>query len=231
MADKEQEKKSLMEQYREGQENAFIREVKAEASRERFEKIWHKYKYIIIALVVIPIIAAMAISAHNDRSRRVAQEEASAFSEIANITEPSVRIERALEFASSARSIYRDIAYQMAYMAQLESNATEAAIATLRMAIRNARDASFRSAAIIKLSLEPNYENVKEKKRLLGSIGRRDPLYHIARLTLALINAREGNDTAALRILDNITSDRNAPNDIREQAGAMSEYLKTRKMI
>jgi len=229
MADKD--KKSLMEQYREGQENAFIREVKAEASRERLEKIWHKHKYLIIALIALPVIAVMAFQAQEDRSRRIAEEEAAVYNEIANIPEPLERTARALAFASTARSIYRDVAYQAVYMAQLEKNETEAAVATLRQAIKNARDASFRSAAIIKLALEPSFDDAKEKKKLLGSIGRGDPLYHIARLTLALINAREGNDDAAIKILEGITDDRNAPTDVREQAVGMGEYLKTRKTI
>jgi len=169
MVNKDKEKKSLMEQYRESQESAFIREVKAEATRERFEKIWHKHKYIIIAVVALPILISLAVNMYDSRSRRISQEEAAAYSELASIADDATRIDKAIDFASTARSVYRDVAYQAIYSAQLAQGKKEAAIATLRIAIRNARDASFRSAAIIKLVLEPSFEDNKEKARLLGT--------------------------------------------------------------
>jgi hypothetical protein len=173
----------------------------------------------------------MAVNMNRDRSRRIAQNEAATYNEIAAIADDAVRLERAIDFATRSRSVYRDVAYQAIYSAQLAQGQTDAAIATMRKAIRRSKDSAFKNAAIVKLALEPAFTDNREKMRLLGSIGRSEPLYYIARLTLALMHARDGRDPEALRILDSLTSDRNAPSDVREQAGSMADYLRTRSMV
>jgi hypothetical protein len=223
--------KSLMEQYREGEQNAFLREVQEDVNRDRIVKIWHRFKYWIIAAVLLPVAAAFIVSARYERMMEISRNEAARYDEITEAPDDAERLKLLLEFAESAEYAYRDIAYQAAYTIQLGKNDPAGAIATLKLAIGNATDESFKNAAAIKLSLMPEYKDAADKIRLLESVRRRSPLYHSARLALALVYMRENSDAKAQSVLDELAQDDTLPPDAKDQVNAMREFVKTKKML
>ena len=234
-----EEKKSVLEQYRESQENAFLREVSEDVQREKILKLWYRFKYLIIGAATAALAVGIIVAWSGARMERIAGEEAAAFDEIVANSRPAERVKDLIAFAEGARYGYRDVAYQAAYSLQLEAKDFDGAIGTLKTAIDRATDRSFRNAVTMKLALMPEYKDADDKIARLRAMGSRDwpyfwrkaPFADAGRLVLALVYIQEGRDKEAEGLVSQILDDKGAPPEVREQAETLAIYIKTRSML
>ena len=227
--------KSLKEQYIESQQNAFIREVNEEVRTEKAILFWNKYKYYIIAIIVLVLGFTIIQNVRESNKVKISLQQAEKFERIMSNNTVSTRgkILELTDFAKVAKYGYRDIAYFNIYSMQMEINDIPSAIQTLKTLVENATDDSFKDLAILKLAtLDFSQKNISEADKseiikLLSKISANKPFYFSAQYVLGVIYISQRNFNLAKTTFDGIVENEKAPVGIKSQSLSMLNFIKS----
>ena len=232
----QKQEKSLKEQYIEMQQKAFIREVNEDVRTQKLLEIWNKFKYYIIATIVIVLSFTIINNMYEANKKEVSLEQAKVFERI--ISNPTVstdgKILELSNFAKTAKYGYRDIAYFNIYSLQIENKKVSDAIKTLKTLIDNATDKSFKNLAILKLAtLNYSQKEITEADKteiikMLSKISASNPLYFSAQYVLGTIYISENNLNLAKTTFERIVEDEKAPVGIKSQGISMLNFIKSK---
>ncbi|MCL2439070.1 MAG: tetratricopeptide repeat protein [Alphaproteobacteria bacterium] len=207
------------------EQNAFIREIKEEIQKDKAAALWEKWKYWIIGVSSIAIIATASHSFGKYRTARDAAKFAPLYEEALFAPTAEARIEALTRVAKGSRRAFRDMAYQQLFAAQMAAGRYAAAADTLKSAFDNAVNPEFRSLSAIKLSQLESFiateAGFNDAVKRLGQIKRSAPLYCSTQVALASLQASRNQNEAAVKTIDSSKCANNATTSIRAFANAI----------
>jgi hypothetical protein len=206
-----------------------FREVEEEVRRERFEKIWKQYGDYIIAGVAAIIIAVAGFELwqrYEENRRQTASAEYDAAVQLAG-TNPAAAIAAFEKISGTAPEGYAELARFAEADTLLVINERPKALA-LYQSIGSGDDDLIGSAARLRAawSIVDYAPRATVEKILVPLSDPKSPWRFMAREILAYSDYRVGEFTKAGHEFDSLSSDTNAPRQIRTRAGAMAALVR-----
>jgi len=199
-----------------------FQEVDEEVRRERLMKLWQRYQYLIVAVVVLLLAGVGGWRLYEWQQEKRAAELGTAFEQAVTLAEDGKHAEAEAAFAKVAaegNKIYRQLALmrQAGELAQTDSKAAIAAYD--KIADDSAVGADLKDLAGVRageLMIDAgSFNDVRPRLEPLATEGR--PYRHTAREMLALAAWRSCDIESAKRWFDLIVSDIQTPPTIRDR--------------
>ena len=207
-----------------------FREVEEDVRRERYEQLWKKYGYYIIALVAVIVLAVAGYQAWQryDLAQRQAISDryrvASQLAASGNAPRAEADFAALVKDAPSGYALLAKFHLAAAYAAE---GKRDQSVALLRE-LTNASDPIVSSTARLRLAwmladATPKAEIVNLVQPLRASD---NPWRFAASEVIAYIDLKDGARQQALNEYQQLAQDAAAPPALRQRAGGISEFLK-----
>lgn len=205
-------------------------EVDEEVRRERLRKLWDRYSIYIIALGVLIVAGIGAWRGHEWYIAKQAAEAGTKFEAAVTLVEQGKHAEAETAFAKIAGEApagYRLLARLRAAAALVPAKPEEAAKAYDALAADTSASATIRGLAAVRAAFlrvdNASFADMQQKIGALAEPGQ--PFRHTARELLALSAWRNQDLTAARKYIDMITTDAEAPPNMRTRAEILSALI------
>jgi hypothetical protein len=200
-----------------------FREVDEEVRREQLQKLWDRYGYLLVALVVLIIAAVGAWRGYEWWEAKKAAEAGAAFEAAITLSDSGKHAEAGAAFAKIAQdgsSGYRPLARirEAAELSYVDPKAAVAAFETI--ANDGSANQVLRDLAALRAgSLLVDAGSYPEAVRLLEPIAQPERTFrHTARELLAMSAWRQGDATNTKRWFDMLSTDPLTPSATRSRA-------------
>lgn len=202
----------------------FIREVDEELQQEKLAELWKRYGNLVAAVVLVVVGGTAGYVAWQNWSKSQREAEAARYLRAAAIGQslPPAETAKALEsFAATATDGFRTVARMKAADASLTSGDKAAAVAALeKVGADGSADPLLREAAKIMAigqqlgTLDPAAAIAALEPHAAAGA----PWRHYARQLLAAAHLQKGDKAAARKVLEQLTSDGEAPLSAQKRA-------------
>lgn len=208
-----------------------FREVEEDVRRERYEKLWKKYRDHITAAGALIIIGMAGYQIYRVYEQREEEKASIAYAVAAEMLDRGQAAAAAPQFAALAKTApggYAAVARLAAADALYEEGQKEEAI-RLYQQIANGRDPYLGAAARLHAAWAlADAAPRSDVETLLAPLSDKSNAWHpLALELLAYEDLRSGNEGQALRAYQEIAADRNTPESLKTRATAMLRFLKT----
>lgn len=220
--------------------DSFLREIKQELEREKFERIWQRYGVLIIAGVVLILAAVGGVQWWRAHTLSVAQEAGAQY-EVAleqatsnKLDEASKDFEKVIETAPKG---YATLAELQLAATHLEAGKEPEALATFeKVANDGAADSLLRDFARLQVAAIRlgKADWTEMENRLTDLTGAGNAWRHSARELLGLAALGAGKTKEAREYFESVIADPEAPPSVQERArirmeSIVAEDMKTSK--
>jgi hypothetical protein len=204
-----------------------FREIEEDVRRERLEKLWKTYGDYVIAAIVVVMLGVAAYLIWTKHEQKAQAKAAAAFAAAQQIADPAKAASAFAKIADSAPRGYAQLARMEEANALAVSGKETQAIALYKQ-VANHDNGALSGAARIRAGWA-----------MAGTATRADLANWLAPLTntntawsqsareiLAFADYRSGNAKAAEAEFAALGKDMQAPDGVRQRAGAMASFLK-----
>lgn len=209
-----------------------FREVEEEVRREHYRKLWDRYGFYAVTLVVAVILAVAGFTLY--RSWKHGQAEAAADTyEIASAEAGEGNLEAAMSRFTALRAEgpagYAAIAGMRLAAALADANRPAETVALYDELLQTVSDPSLKAAIAIKLAwMVADIEPVDQiKARVAAYAGDESPWRHAARELLAYQEYRGGRFAEAKAAFEALSADPGSPRGVKDRADRMVDVLTT----
>jgi hypothetical protein len=200
-----------------------FREIDEELRYEKLQRLWRRYRVVIIALVAGLILGTAGYVGWKDYAEKQAQERARAFAAAldAAAQPDDAAALAALDAVAAGSDGYAALARLQKAAVELRSGNTAGAVAVYEsLAADTSVEATFRDLAVVLLAV--NSLDTGEPDELIARLA---PLtadgnawHHSARELTALLMLRKGDTAGARDLLTALSADVAAPAGLRQRA-------------
>ncbi len=208
-------------------------EIETDLRADEFKKIWSKYGNLIVVLAVLLVGGATGFELY--RQYAVKQHEAVARRyELAVLAVEGGKVDDAIkQFGDVVKENvegYSALARLSQASLQVQKNELDAAIANYKaLAADQKADPVFRDVAVVLQVLHSlDREDPKTLEAVLTPVTSPNNAFNMSALELqALLAAKQGDTTRAVKILAQITSDTSVPPSLRERAEDLTKLYQS----
>ena len=207
-----------------------FREVEEDVRRERYEKLWKKYRDQITAAGALIIIGMAGYQLYRVYERREEEKASIAYAVAAEMLDRGQAAAAAPQFAALAKTApggYAAVARIAAADALYAQGQKEEAI-RLYQQIANGTDPYLGAAARLHAAWAlADAAPRSDVETLLAPLADKSTGWHqLAREVIAYEDLRSGNEVQALRAYEDIAGDPDSPASLKGRANAMVRFLK-----
>jgi hypothetical protein len=204
-----------------------FREIEEDVRRERFEKLWKTYGDYVIAAIAVVMLAVAAYLLWNKHEQRAQAKAAIAFSEAQQIGDPAKAAAAFGKIADSAPRGYAQLARMEQANALSISGKQSEAIALYKQVATHDNGALSGAARIRAGWAMADTVAPGQLADWLAPLTKTNTAWsQSAREILAYADYRSGKAKAAQAAFEALAKDMQAPDGVRERAGAMASFLK-----
>jgi hypothetical protein len=213
-------------------DDSFIREVNEELRQDKAKALWDRYGPAAIALAVCVVLATAAFVGYNYWVENRANRSGDAFSQALNLANDGKSDEalKALEtLETEGHGAYPALArLRSATVLAGKGDFSGAVAAFDTVSNDNSIPVAIRDMARLRAALvlvdHGTYADVSSRVDVLNADS--NPLRHSARELLALSAWKEGKSADAMKLLEQISADAEAPRNVRERANLLTELIR-----
>ncbi|MCL2737384.1 MAG: tetratricopeptide repeat protein [Alphaproteobacteria bacterium] len=204
-------------------EDALYREVNEEVQAQQMYDFIRKYLRVLVAVAALAVVVVVALQLSKAQNAKTLRQSASAYESAIMMLDagnPVAAREALVRAARSSSGGMADLALFSAARIDLQMGDSDAGVAKLEQLVRNGRTRDFRDLALVKLAMmRAEHMTGRQFEQFLAPVQtKRSPFYYTGMLLVAKKYLSVGEDVAARRWLDRITSDRGAPPSVVAEA-------------
>lgn len=206
-----------------------FREVEEEVRRERYEKLWKKYRDHITAagaLIIIGVAGYQLYRVYEQREENKASIAYAAATQMLDRGQAAAAAPQLAALAKSAPGGYAAVA-KLAEADALFSQGEKGDAIRIYQQIANGNDPYLGAAARLHAAWAlADSAPRSDVETLLAPLSDKSNAWHaLAREIIAYEDLRSGNGTAALRAYRDIAADPDAPGGLKTRADAMARFI------
>jgi hypothetical protein len=207
-----------------------FREVEEDVRRERYEKLWKKYRDHITAAAALIIIGMAGYQLYRVYEQREEEKASIAYAAAAQMLDRGQAAAAAPQFAAIAKTApggYAAVA-KLAAADALYAQGQKGDAIRLYQQIANGSDPHLGAAARLHAAWAlADAAPRSDLETLLAPLADKSNAWHeLAREVIAYEDLRSGNEGQALRAYQEIAADPDTPESLKTRANAMVQFLK-----
>ena len=207
-----------------------FREVEEEVRRERYEKLWKKYRDHIIAvgaLIIIGVAGYQLYRVYEQREENKASVAYVAATEMLDRGQAAAAAPQLAALAKSAPGGYAAVA-RLAEADALFAAGQKGDAIRIYQQIANGNDPYLGAAARLHAAwaIADTAPRSDVETLLAPLLDKSDAWHDLAGEVIAYEDLRSGNGTAALRAYEEMAADPDSPSGLKTRADAMARFLK-----